>query len=524
MLITALLYVRVSSDEQAREGLSIPTQLAECRRYAAGRGWVLGAEYVDVLSGTRDDRPQYQRLLADVRALRAQGVAVVIVVAALDRFGRRLLERVRSRDELKALGVPVHAVREGGEVSDLVANILGSVAQEEVRRLGERVHANRAFLAERGWHLPGNAPWGYRWRAATDDERTRGSMQIALELDPLAAPSVRTLFTLVADGSSVRAASRWARALPAGARGGRRLSHQAVLGALRNATYVARAPAQWPAIVDEDTFGRVARHLADHVVHAHQASGRYLLTGFLRCPRCGGRVYGSTHRGARHYRCAVEHPGGRPSCGQWDATAAPLERAVLAEVAAALAPFRSGSRELRGRLERAWRRQQTPDETAAARATRRATLEREIARAEAALVAAGLKLVADDDRHVYELVRADQTARLQAARAELAKLPAVVAPAPPVALERVLAELPSWLEVLAAAPAPEQRRVLAQLVVEVEPERIGRARWRVAVAWTAVGALLRGEGEKHRGWPVGPDGLDNTGASPAGRASRAARW
>ena len=66
------------------------------------------------MRGTRDDRPDYQRLLADVRALRAQGQAVV-VAAALDCFGRRLLERIRSREELKALGMSVYSVREGGD-------------------------------------------------------------------------------------------------------------------------------------------------------------------------------------------------------------------------------------------------------------------------------------------------------------------------------------------------------------------------------------------------------------------------
>ena len=44
----------------------------------------------------------------------------------------------------RALGVPVHSVREGGEVSDLVANILASVAEEESRALGERVAASEA--------------------------------------------------------------------------------------------------------------------------------------------------------------------------------------------------------------------------------------------------------------------------------------------------------------------------------------------------------------------------------------------
>src|SRR5918997_5521905 len=92
---TALIYTRVSSDEQAREGLSLDAQLTACRRYAAERGWVLGDEYQDVLRGTRDDRPRYQALLAEVRRLRGDGRLAVVTVARLDRFGRRVLERVR---------------------------------------------------------------------------------------------------------------------------------------------------------------------------------------------------------------------------------------------------------------------------------------------------------------------------------------------------------------------------------------------------------------------------------------------
>src|SRR5687767_9998018 len=88
---TALIYTRVSSDEQAREGVSLDAQLAEGRRYAAHSAWVIGGEYQDVLSGTRDDRREYQGLLAEARRLRAEGRTVAVVVAALDRFGRNLL-------------------------------------------------------------------------------------------------------------------------------------------------------------------------------------------------------------------------------------------------------------------------------------------------------------------------------------------------------------------------------------------------------------------------------------------------
>src|SRR5438045_9390471 len=90
-ITTALIYTRVSSDEQAREGVSLDAQLAACRDYAARQGWVIGGEFTDVMSGTRDDRPEYQALLGEARRLRGKGRSVAVAVARLDRFGRRLL-------------------------------------------------------------------------------------------------------------------------------------------------------------------------------------------------------------------------------------------------------------------------------------------------------------------------------------------------------------------------------------------------------------------------------------------------
>jgi len=70
-ITTALIYTRVSSDEQAREAISLDAQLRECRHYAARMGWTIGPEFTDVMSVTRDDRPQYHALLAEVRRLQS---------------------------------------------------------------------------------------------------------------------------------------------------------------------------------------------------------------------------------------------------------------------------------------------------------------------------------------------------------------------------------------------------------------------------------------------------------------------
>ena len=135
-LPSALVYVRVSTGEQERTGVGLAFQRASCVEYARAHGWPIRNLYLDVMAGDRDGRPQYQAMLSDVRRMQESEERAVVVVASLDRLGRRLLEAVRCREELKKLRVGLHSVREGGELPDLVANILSAVAQDEVRRLG----------------------------------------------------------------------------------------------------------------------------------------------------------------------------------------------------------------------------------------------------------------------------------------------------------------------------------------------------------------------------------------------------
>src|SRR3954454_23542307 len=178
---TALIYSRVSSDEQEDEGVSLPAQVSECRRYVGRQEWVFGDELQDVETGRRDDRRDYQRLLMTVRGLALEGKSAAVVVASLDRLGRNVAERVRAYEELKRLGAPIHSVREGGIVSEFTYNILAAVAQEESRKLGERVRASVRFVAERGWHPVGRVAWGYQWRPATGGERAEGAPSSVME-------------------------------------------------------------------------------------------------------------------------------------------------------------------------------------------------------------------------------------------------------------------------------------------------------------------------------------------------------
>jgi DNA invertase Pin-like site-specific DNA recombinase len=502
---TALIYTRVSTDEQACQGYSLDAQLAEARRYAARQQWIIGSEFQDILSGRRDDRPQYQALLAEVRRLRTEGRPVTVVVAALDRFGRSILERIRSRDELKRLGVPTHSVREGGEVSDLVANILASVAQEESRRLGERVLASRDHLAAQGWKPSGRAPWGYLWRAATEDERRQGSPSHVLDLDPIAAPHVTEAFGRVAGGASVRAATAWVAGLPAAARGGRSLEYSCIRDALSAAVYagrvdqraepdvLARPRGHWPALVDDATWLTVQTRIRGHAKTPRQASQRFLLTGLLRCP-CGGRMVGSANTGRRPPRYTCSSRLGGPAAPDVDcrsgADVGQLDAGVLDAAAALIAPLASTEPQIRAELRRAWAALCRPAEVAG-EAHRRHALERTAAQARTRLTTAATLLVDGEiDKAGYEALRDKSQADLLAAEAELSRLgaarPAVTLPP----LAEVLTLAGGWTEIIASGSIAAQRELLGLLVAKITPERLARGKYRPLIEWTTLGAAL----------------------------------
>jgi DNA invertase Pin-like site-specific DNA recombinase len=506
-ITTALVYTRVSSEEQAREGVSLDAQLAECRRYAAQFGWVLGSEFQDVLSGKRDDRPAYQALLAEVRRLRADGHQVVVVVFRLDRLGRRILERVRCREELKTLGVPVHSVREGGEVSDLVANILASVAEEESRALGERVATAKQHLTSNGWYITGQVPWGYQMRPASTEERAQGSPMTVLEPNPIEVPWVQEAFRRAGEGQTLRAVHRWVATLPGEARGGRVFAFQTFRNVLVSPVYVgrlihgsddvlARPLARWEPLVEGATWQRIRDYVDGHQRLPRQASQQYLLTGLLRCPVCGCRMGGKARKDrSRSYRCCGVNLGANapvPGCAI-TALADQVEQAVLAEVLLLIDRAIPSVPELRQAVERAWAALRTPTTLQNELQERqRQQLVREAEQARSRLTKAAVLFADGDiDKPGYELLRDKARTDLDAATDALDQLQ-VVEPSitlPP--LETVLEAAEGWGAAMRDGNIAAQREVLAAAIERVVPVRVGRGRYDVEVFWTPLGEGLR---------------------------------
>src|SRR5690625_1266506 len=82
----ALIYARVSSDEQSR-GYSLDTQLASIRSYCAQEGYQIIGEFSDVFTGTEIDRPGMNALITKAEEVRPDAV----VLYDVDRLGRELI-------------------------------------------------------------------------------------------------------------------------------------------------------------------------------------------------------------------------------------------------------------------------------------------------------------------------------------------------------------------------------------------------------------------------------------------------
>jgi DNA invertase Pin-like site-specific DNA recombinase len=144
------LYARVSTLHNQNPEM----QLAELREYGARRGWEIISEYVDEgVSGSRERRPQLDRLMADAHRRKFD----LIAVWKIDRFGRSLKHLVNALADLDSLGVAFVSLRDNIDLSTpsgrLMFQIIGAMAEFERSLIQERVRAGLRNAKARGVRL-----------------------------------------------------------------------------------------------------------------------------------------------------------------------------------------------------------------------------------------------------------------------------------------------------------------------------------------------------------------------------------
>lgn len=211
-------YVRVSTERQADEGISLGAQQRTVEGYAMMHNLNLDDIFIERgISGAKplSERPEGSKLLQILRA------GDTIITPRLDRMFRSALDALDVLAGLKRKNVSLHMLDLGGDVtgngiSKLVFTILSAVAEAERDRIRERIRDVKRDQRARGRYLGGTVPFG--WRLGADGE---------LEELPAQQEALAAMRQLKAEGKSLRAIALEMKAA------GHALSHVGVQNALR---------------------------------------------------------------------------------------------------------------------------------------------------------------------------------------------------------------------------------------------------------------------------------------------------
>lgn len=323
----AAIYARISSDATG-EGLGVQRQLEDCRKLAADRGWTVAEEYVDndISAFSGKPRPAFERLQSDI----ASGLRDGVIVYNLDRLTRQPIELELFKIVLKAAGVVELAtittdINLGNDDGMFTARILAAVAAKESARKSERLKRKARQNAEAG--KPGggpNRPFGYEADKIT--------------VNPAEAEIIRQLVSRTLAGESARSLAAWMDEQQVSTVSGgqwrsgtiRQMLLSPRVAGLRAHNGEIVGPAIWEAIITAEQRQQLLNVFAAKKASGRRAPRSYLLTGLLRCGKCGSRLYSSARQLERRYVC-VSGPDHR-GCGGVTVTAPPVEELIAEAV------------------------------------------------------------------------------------------------------------------------------------------------------------------------------------------------
>ena len=157
------LYMRVSTEDQAREGFSLPEQRERLETFCKFKGYEIVDYYEDagISAKTGNYRPEFERLKNDIKAKKIN----TIVALKLDRITRSIYDWENLMTFLDENGAYLDCVNDEINTTSangkMISRLLMSVSQNEIERTSERTKIGLAGAIKSG-HIPHIAPLGYK--------------------------------------------------------------------------------------------------------------------------------------------------------------------------------------------------------------------------------------------------------------------------------------------------------------------------------------------------------------------------
>jgi site-specific DNA recombinase len=295
------LYVRVSTQEQARDGYSIDEQIERLRDYCKALGWIIVKIYTDGgYSGSNTNRPALQDMIKDIEA----GKGDSVVVYKLDRLSRSQKDTLELiEDYFLANNVDFVSMTEnfdtGTPFGRAMIGILSVFAQLEREQIKERMSMGREGRAKEGkFHGGGYEPIGYDY------------VDGHLKINEFEAMQIREIHKLYQEGKAFHAIERIF------AEKGYTQKHgkwhpKRIKGCMLNDLYVGNVhfgghvfKGEHDPIVDEETFKKsVALYNSRDYSNYKNAGRTSYLGGLMFCSHCHARYGVTTYKyNGKEYR------------------------------------------------------------------------------------------------------------------------------------------------------------------------------------------------------------------------------
>jgi site-specific DNA recombinase len=330
------IYIRVSTEEQAREGFSMEVQREYLLDHAKRLGWEVYKIYSDDESGYVLDRPALKEMFQDARAKKFE----LIITYKLDRFSRKLKDLLNIVDELENYGVAYKSATEPFDTTTSAGKLmfqqLGSFAEFERNRIKERVFPGMIKGVQQGnWQGARYAPYGYHYNKEKK----------LLEVVPEETDIVKLIYMMYLSNKTTGQITEYLYLKGYKTRSGGKFNSALVCKMLKNQIYLGKliwnqhhydtkqhtntrvgykyvrndpsqivvAQGRHQPIICQEDFDLVQKKLRANrkgVLHRRNVF-EYPLTGILYCAKCGYRYQGTssisnhrTKKRKRWYKCS----------------------------------------------------------------------------------------------------------------------------------------------------------------------------------------------------------------------------
>ena len=328
--MNTVIYARYSAGPRQTDQ-SIEGQLRVCTDFCKQRGLTVIDTYCDRhISGRTDERPEFQRLIADAKRKKFEAV----VVYKTDRFARNKYDSAVYKRELKRNGIQIfyaaEAIPDGPE---------GIILESLMEGLAEYYSAELAQKIKRGMHesalkcqsTGSGRPLGYR----VDEQKH-------FQIDPESAQTVQTIFEQYIKGESNAAICELLNSRGLRTAQGKPFNKNSINRIIKNRKYIGEyryhdivVEGGMPAIIPKDTFNLAQAEMERRRTRKAPKSPKaeYLLAGRLFCGHCKGPMQGVSGTGKSgnkwyYYYCGNTR-GKNKTCDKKQVSRDRLERAVV---------------------------------------------------------------------------------------------------------------------------------------------------------------------------------------------------